>query len=90
MDWARSADDISLILRISHIARNLSQPLQVGQRAHKISGTNKVMTSKRDDRRKAAVEKQIDENLRRVYEQDVTEQIPDRFLALLEQLREQD
>ena len=47
------------------------------------------MTSKRDDRRKAAVEKQIDENLRRVYEQDVTEQIPDRFLALLEQLREQ-
>jgi hypothetical protein len=48
------------------------------------------MTSKRDDRRKAAVEKQIDENLRRVYEQDVTEQIPDRFLALLEQLREQD
>jgi hypothetical protein len=47
------------------------------------------MTPKRDDRRKAAVEKQIDENLRRVYEQDVTEQIPDRFLALLEQLREQ-
>ena len=47
------------------------------------------MTSKRDDRRKVAVEKQIDENLRRVYEQDVTEQIPDRFLALLEQLREQ-
>ena len=47
------------------------------------------MTSKRDDRRKAAVEKQIDENLRRVYEQDVTEQIPDRFLALLEQLRDQ-
>lgn len=46
------------------------------------------MTSKRDDRRKAAVEKQIDENLRRVYEQDATEQIPDRFLALLEQLRE--
>ncbi|MFC3167502.1 NepR family anti-sigma factor [Paracoccus fontiphilus] len=47
------------------------------------------MTSKRDDRRKVAVEKQIDENLRRVYEQDVTEQIPDRFLALLDQLREQ-
>lgn len=47
------------------------------------------MTSKRDDRRKAAVEKQIDENLRRVYEQDVTEQIPDRFLALLEKLRDQ-
>ncbi|MDQ1901312.1 MULTISPECIES: NepR family anti-sigma factor [Paracoccus] len=47
------------------------------------------MTSKRDDRRKAAVEKQIDENLRRAFEQDATEQVPDRFLALLEQLREQ-
>lgn len=47
------------------------------------------MTPKRDDRRRAAVEKQIDENLRRVYEQDATEQIPDRFLALLEKLREQ-
>lgn len=47
------------------------------------------MTPKRDDRRKAAVEKQIDENLRRAFEQDVTDQIPDRFLVLLEQLREQ-
>lgn len=47
------------------------------------------MTSKREDRRKAAVEKQIDENLRRVYDQDVTEQIPDRLLALLNQLRDQ-
>ena len=47
------------------------------------------MTPKRDDRRKAAVEKQIDENLRRAFEQDTTEQIPDRFLALLEQLRDQ-
>ena len=48
------------------------------------------MTSKRDDRRKAAVEKQIDENLRRVYEQDVTQKVPDRFLELLEKLREQE
>ncbi|WEF24468.1 NepR family anti-sigma factor [Paracoccus sp. S3-43] len=47
------------------------------------------MTPKRDDRRKAAVEKQIDENLRRAFEQDTTEDIPDRFLALLEQLRQQ-
>ncbi|MBL3672013.1 MULTISPECIES: NepR family anti-sigma factor [Paracoccus] len=47
------------------------------------------MTPKRDDRRKAAVEKQIDENLRRAFEQDTSENIPDRFLALLEQLREQ-
>lgn len=48
------------------------------------------MTSKRDDSRREAVEKQIDENLRRVYEQDVTEQIPDRFLDLLKQLREKE
>lgn len=48
------------------------------------------MTPKREERRHAAVEKQIDENLKRVYEQDATEQIPDRFLELLKQLREQD
>lgn len=48
------------------------------------------MTPKRDDRRKAAVEKQIDENLKRVYEQDSTEQIPDRFLDLLKKLKEQE
>ncbi|WCR10918.1 transcriptional regulator [Paracoccus stylophorae] len=48
------------------------------------------MTPKRNDNRREAVEKQIDENLRRVYEQDATEQVPDRFLELLKQLREQD
>ncbi len=48
------------------------------------------MTSKRDERRKAAFEKQIDENLRRVYEQDLNDQVPDRFLDLLKQLREQE
>lgn len=47
------------------------------------------MTNKRDERKKAALDKQIDENLKRVYEQDSDEEIPDRFLALLEQLREQ-
>lgn len=47
------------------------------------------MSSKRDDRRRAAVEKQIDENLKRVYEQDTPQEIPDRFLALLEKLKEQ-
>lgn len=48
------------------------------------------MIAKREENRRAAVEKQIDENLRRVYEQDVTEQVPDRFLDLLKQLREQE
>lgn len=47
------------------------------------------MTPKRDDRRKQAVEQQIDENLKRVYEQDVTDNVPDRFLELLKKLKEQ-
>ncbi len=48
------------------------------------------MNTRRDERRKAAIEKQIDENLRRVYEQDTTQQIPDKFLQLLDKLREQE
>ncbi|ARJ69203.1 NepR family anti-sigma factor [Paracoccus contaminans] len=48
------------------------------------------MNTRREDRKRAALEKQIDENLRRVYEQDTSEQVPDRFLTLLERLREQD
>ncbi|UXU75743.1 MULTISPECIES: NepR family anti-sigma factor [unclassified Paracoccus (in: a-proteobacteria)] len=48
------------------------------------------MSIRREDRKKAAIEKQIDENLRRVYEQDVTQKVPDRFLELLEKLREQE
>lgn len=48
------------------------------------------MNTRRDERRKAAIEKQIDENLRRVYEQEATQQIPDKFLQLLDKLREQE
>ncbi|KGJ10915.1 transcriptional regulator [Paracoccus versutus] len=48
------------------------------------------MNTRREERRRAAIEKQIDENLRRVYEQDATQQIPDRFLQLLDKLREQE
>ncbi|KGJ05714.1 hypothetical protein SAMN04487972_105185 [Paracoccus halophilus] len=48
------------------------------------------MNTRREDQRRAAIEKQIDENLRRVYEQDTTQQIPDRFLQLLDKLREQE
>lgn len=47
------------------------------------------MTPKRDDRRRAAVEKQIDENLKRVYEQEATSDVPDRFLELLQKLKDQ-
>lgn len=48
------------------------------------------MTDKRDSRKKTALEKQIDENLRRVYDEDQSQNVPDRFLILLQQLREQD
>ncbi|HHY02173.1 NepR family anti-sigma factor [Paracoccus alkenifer] len=48
------------------------------------------MNNRRDDRKRAALEKQIDENLRRVYEQDASQEVPDRFLALLDQLRKQE
>lgn len=47
------------------------------------------MTNKREERKRAAVTRQIDENLRRVYEQDVETPVPDKFLALLQQLRQQ-
>ena len=43
-----------------------------------------------EERRRAAIEKQIDENLRRVYEQETSQQIHDRFLQLLDKLREQE
>ena len=46
------------------------------------------MNTRREERKRAAIEKQIDENLRRVYEQETTQQIPDRFLQLLDKLRE--
>ncbi len=48
------------------------------------------MNVRRDERKRVAIEKQIDENLRRVYEQETTQQIPDRFLQLLDKLREQE
>ncbi|TKW66764.1 MAG: transcriptional regulator [Paracoccus denitrificans] len=48
------------------------------------------MTTKREERKKAALEKQIDENLKRVYQQDTSEEVPDRFLDLLKQLRDQE
>lgn len=64
--------------------------LSVEACAHKIVGINKSMKSKREERKKVALDKQIDENLKRVYEQATEEQVPDRFLALLDKLREQD
>lgn len=63
--------------------------LSVERRAHKIVGKHEHMISKRDERKRAALDKQIDENLKRVYQQDSEQEIPDKLLALLEQLREQ-
>ncbi|SDD46039.1 hypothetical protein SAMN05421538_101654 [Paracoccus isoporae] len=48
------------------------------------------MTSKRDERKKTALDKQIDENLKRVYQQDSDQEVPDKFLELLQKLREQE
>ena len=42
-----------------------------------------------EDKRKSIIEKQIDENLKRVYEQAVQEEIPDKLLQLLQQLKAQ-
>ncbi len=47
------------------------------------------MNIKREERKKQALEKQIDENLKRVYEEDTKQDLPDRFRELLQQLRDQ-
>jgi hypothetical protein len=43
-----------------------------------------------NDKGKSIIEKQIDENLRRVYQQAAAEEVPDKLLRLLQQLKEQD
>lgn len=48
------------------------------------------MNTRREDRKKSAIAKQIDENLRRVYQQDTEQEIPDKLLQLLDKLREQE
>lgn len=39
---------------------------------------------------RTAVTREIDENLKRVYQSDLPEEVPDRFTKLLEQLRAKD
>ncbi len=48
------------------------------------------MKSSGTEDNKPTVERQIDENLRRVYQQMVEESVPDKFMQLLQQLKEQD
>ncbi|WP_172300291.1 NepR family anti-sigma factor [Pseudoruegeria sp. HB172150] len=42
------------------------------------------------ERDQSHLEQQIDENLRKVYQRTVEEEVPDRLLSLLKQLKEQD
>ncbi|MEI4485406.1 NepR family anti-sigma factor [Frigidibacter sp. MR17.14] len=48
------------------------------------------MTPDASDDSRPTVERQIDENLRRVYQQMVDQSVPDKFMSLLQQLRQQD
>lgn len=43
-----------------------------------------------DDPKKSRLDEQIDENLKRVYEDLLKEQVPDRFKELLAQLKDKD
>lgn len=43
-----------------------------------------------DDSSKASIRDQINENLKRVYEDALKEEVPDRFKMLLEQLKQKD
>ena len=42
------------------------------------------------DKKSAVFMRQIDENLRRVYQEAANQEVPDRFQKLLERLKEQD
>lgn len=42
-----------------------------------------------DDKRKTEIDRQIDENLKRVYQTTLEQDVPDKFKNLLEQLRKQ-
>ena len=43
-----------------------------------------------NDKKSAVFMRQIDENLRRVYQEAASEEIPDRFQKLLQRLKEQE
>lgn len=48
------------------------------------------MKEKGEERRDKAIERQIDQNLRRVYGQVEEAEVPERFLDLLDKLKRQD
>ncbi len=43
-----------------------------------------------DTEQETKLQEQIDENLRKVYQKTLQEDVPDRLVSLLKQLREQD
>ena len=49
-----------------------------------------LQSSEMDDKKKSHLEKQVEENLRRVYRAVAEEPVPDRFTELLKQLRSQE
>ena len=48
------------------------------------------MTQENNNGNNSNVQRQIDENLRRVYKEKLEEELPDRFQQLLAQLKAQD
>lgn len=46
--------------------------------------------SKEQDKTPSTARQQIDENLRRVYQEALQDEVPDRFKVLLEQLRQKE
>jgi len=42
------------------------------------------------EKTKSGLERQIEENLKKVYKKTIEEDVPDRFAELLKQLKEQD
>lgn len=53
-------------------------------------GTRMTQDEQTGKRRKQGLNHQIDENLRRVYEAALQEDVPDRFKELLSRLRQQE
>jgi hypothetical protein len=43
-----------------------------------------------EDKKKSELEKQVEENLRRVYQAKAGEPVPERFMELLQKLRSQE
>ena len=65
-------------------------PLRDGKNASSDTRRLRKLSFMDNEKKSAVVMRQIDENLRRVYQEAASEEIPDRFQQLLERLKEQD